>query len=98
MQELIKDLQNTAILYCEDKQKMQCSIYLKRGFKDIIKTRDLKIKYWTEEEVIEKAYDQLENIYNATQTKNIELIRKELTRLFNIFTLACWILTTMQKI
>ena len=96
MQELIKDLQNTAVLYCEDRENGKPTERIKNWLAEIIEARQLETKYSTAEEITARAYDQLENIYTATKTKNTDKIRQELTRLFNIFTLACWILTTNQ--
>ena len=97
MQEIIKDLQNTAVLYCEDRENGKPTERIKNWLAEIIEARQLKTKYSTAEEITARAYDQLENIYKATKTKNIEETSKELGKLYNIFTLACWILTTLHS-
>lgn len=97
MQELIANLNNTAVLYVEDRQNNKNTDRIKEGLKEIIKTLDLKLKYNTEEEVIEKALEKLENIYKATKTKDIFLIQQALQSLYNTFTLACGVLTTLEQ-
>ena len=96
MLELTENLKNTACLYIEDKKDWKDTKWILNWLSDIYE-RLIDPKYWKKEDVIKRAYDQLENIYTATKTRDLELIRKELTRLFNIFTLACWILTTAQE-
>jgi len=98
MQELIKDLQNAAALYCEDREAGKPTEWLRDGLQEIIKARNLETKYSTAEEITARAYDQLENIYKATQTKNTNKTRQQLNRLFNIYTLAGGVLTTYQII
>ena len=96
MLELTENLKNTASLYIEDKEAWKDVKRIKNWLSDIYDSLN-DPKFWFKEDVIERAFTQLENIYTATKTRDLELIRKELTRLFNIFTLSCWILTTVQK-
>lgn len=96
MLELTENLKNTASLYIEDKEAWKDVKRIKNWLSDIYDSLN-DPKFWLKEDVIERAFTQLENIYTATKTRDLELIRKELTRLFNIFTLACWILTTVQE-
>lgn len=97
-QELIKDLQNTAILYCEDRESNKPTEWIKDWMREIVKMRNIETKYKTIDQIIDNAYLQLENIYTTTKTKNIEETRQEMNRLFNIFTLASGILTTEERI
>lgn len=96
MLELTENLKNTASLYIEDKEAWKDVKRIKNWLSDIYDSLN-DPKFWLKEDVIERAFTQLENIYTATETRDLELIRKELTRLFNIFTLACWYFTTVQE-
>lgn len=96
MLELTENLKNAASLYIEDKEAWKDVNRVKNWLSDIYDSLN-DPKFWLKEDVIERAFTQLENIYTATKTRDLELIRKELTRLFNIFTLACWYLTTVQE-
>ena len=96
MLELTENLKNTASLYIEDKEAWKDVNRIKNWLSDIYDSLN-DPKFWIKEDVIERAFTQLENIYTATKTRDLELIRKELTRLFNIFTLACWYFTTVKE-
>ena len=96
MLELTENLKNTASLYIEDREAWKDVKRIKNWLSEIYDSLN-DPKFWLKEDVIERAFTQLENIYTATKTRDLELIRKELTRLFNIFTLACWYFTTVQK-
>ena len=98
MQELIKDLQNAAALYCEDRENGNPTERIKNWLAEIIEARQLETKYSTAEEITARAFEQMENIYKATQTKDTDKIRQQLNRLFNIYTLAGGVLTTYQLI
>lgn len=97
MQQLIENLKNTISLYVEDKENWKDTKWIKNGLFEILDTFKINCKYTKRDEVVENGYFQLANIYKALKQKDIEKVKKETNTFYNIFTLACWILTTYKK-